>query len=147
MDPANQIALTTVVKVNGLNPDTWRADPNHLYVGRLVWLRHGELAGMRWPNSALGNYASKVTRTSTLEERREAIRIFERWVVNDKHRMKSLERMHGKVLGCWCGKWDGISQPRLLCHAAVYADWSNQMRMGRKPWEEFIRHQAAKAAQ
>jgi len=126
--------LTTVVRVNGLDPEEWRKDPRHLYVGRRVYVRSGKFAGKIWPNSALGN-PYPLARGASIDDRRNLIVQFERWVIADKHRMRQLENMCGKVLGCWCGHWDGVSQPRLLCHAAVYADWCNHLIRGEKPWE------------
>jgi hypothetical protein len=30
-----------------------------------------------------------------------------------------LPSLRGQVLGCWCGVWNGVSEPALACHAAV----------------------------
>lgn len=129
--------LTTVVRVNGQNPQLWRADPQHLYVGRRVFLRSGIHKGQHWPNSALGN-PYRVNTEDTLTERRRVLEMFERFLATDQYRLSQLGKMQGKVLGCWCCNWDGITQPRPLCHAAVYADWCNRMAKGERPWEAFL---------
>lgn len=126
--------LTTVVCVKRMDPEQWMAQPGHLYVGRRVFLRTGRHAGKQWPNSCLGN-PDRLPFNAGIDDRRDLIVRFEQWVVRDRHRMRMLESMCGKVLGCWCGNWDGVSRPRLLCHAAVYADWCNHLMRGERPWE------------
>jgi hypothetical protein len=129
--------LTTVIRVNGLSPRLWLAQPDHVYVGRRVFLRSGEFRGEVWPNSGLGN-PDRLPHGAGIDVRRALIVRFERWAARDRHRMRMLESLCGKVLGCWCGSWDGVTQPRLLCHAAVYADWCNHLIRGEKPWERLL---------
>ena len=126
--------LATVVRVNGQSPELWRADPTHVYVGRQLFLRSGKYARETWPNSSWGN-PIKLPAHPTIEDRRQVIRDYENYLARRSLLLRQLHTLAGKKLGCWCGNWDGLSEPRLLCHAAVLADWVNRMQRGEKPWE------------
>lgn len=135
---------TIVVPVNGQDPVAWRADPLNLYVGRGVTLRSGRYAGLTWPNSGWGN-PYKVSVDQTRYEREQVLVRFQQYLASKEGKLlrDALPGLFGLRLGCWCCDWDGITQPRPLCHACVYADWANRIHDGEsRPWREFERSTA-----
>lgn len=126
--------LTTVVSVRGQSPDAWQDDPSRIYVGRYVPLRSGKFIGQVWKRSLFSN-PLKLSEDPTMQERRELLVRYQRYLAGRPELLSQLHTMAGKQLGCWCGTWDGISEPRLLCHASVLADWCNGL--SQRPWEEF----------
>lgn len=141
---AIEIKITTVAKVTGLSPDEWQADRNHVYTGRYQVIRSGRYAGQIWYPQGWGNsfwpdidaHATKAAAVKDCVDRYEKD-LADRVKRQARELLQPMRMLAGKVLGCWCVSWDGITTPRPQCHAAVLADWVNRMQAGERPWEAF----------
>lgn len=124
-----------VVKVNGLSPEEWQADPTHIYVGRDFFIRRGPYAHQKWDNSGLGN-PFKFEEDDTPVEKRMKLFGYCKWlktqltassILNDKWRgIVGMAATETVSLGCWCMNWNAIGHPP-LCHACYLADIINAM--------------------
>jgi hypothetical protein len=138
-----KIKVTTVVRVSRLDPEEWQANKRHLYVGRYQQIRSGRHTGKIWWPQGWGNgFRPDFDSYDREEALRHCVEAYERDLIERVRRqgrqlIQPLQQLAGKVLGCWCADWDGVSQPRPNCHAAVLADWVNRMQAGERPWEVF----------
>jgi hypothetical protein len=113
--------ITRVVKVNGLDPNVWQGNPQHVYVGRKVVLRSGAYQGAVWTNLGFANEykfdADDADKRAKLFAYVQGLKVsLERSPVLRKR----FSMLAGKTLGCWCVNWDGKGV-RPNCHAAWLA--------------------------
>ncbi len=96
-----------------------------LYVGRrckhphLGWLgghplanpfKVGRGAGAQAKQACLARYANWLEEQLLTEDGQRCFRI-----------LAQVAARRNLPLGCWCGDWDGVSEPAPLCHAVVLA--------------------------
>jgi len=134
----------TVCNCRGHSPAVVQADKSNLYVGRYHHIRAGKYAGEVWRPQGWGNIYRP---DQDMEDRHAAlVQCIHRYETalakqarDEPHRVLwTLKNLHGHTLWCWCCEWDGVTQPRPLCHAAVLADWTNRMARGERPWVDFL---------
>ncbi len=136
--------ITTVCDCHGKSPDEIQADPISIYVGRFHYIRSGRFAGQQWRPKGYGNpFRPDVEIENRLLAMTDCINRFEAYLARQMQTeparmVPAMRNLIGKRLWCWCCTWDGVSLPRPLCHAAVYADWTNRMLRGEKPWEQVL---------
>ncbi len=98
---------TTVVNVRTAAPGSF------LYVGRYF---QG-----RFPASPWGNPFG-ISRFATERAKRECLERYREWLLGKPELLARLPELRGKVLGCFCCEYDGISEAKPLCHAVVLAE-------------------------
>lgn len=134
--------LATVINVSGQDPVGWQVQPQNFYVGRFVYLRSGEFEGESWGNSCFGNpYRFEAFKTT--KEKRDILFCYLRHLKEKMNKYPLMRQdflsLQGRVLGCWCLKWDGLGEFPPLCHAAYLArlvneywrDWAVGVRVHR----------------
>lgn len=136
--------IATVCHCRGHSADAVQSDSKNVYVGGFSYIRSGRFEGQQWRPQGYGNpfkldpeIPNRVRAAQDMVDRFEAY--IARQMKQHPERLRPvLKNLIGKTLWCWCCSWDGVSQPRPLCHAAVLADWVNRMVRGEKPWEAIL---------
>lgn len=109
-----------------------QTDPDaFIYVGRRC--KHpvfGWLKGHYFANPF------KVSPKATDEEKKECLKQYHRWLIEELATDVGYQEMRGlvqlvqwrnKPLGCWCGNWDGVNKPAPLCHAVILASEADKV--------------------
>lgn len=117
--------VTTVVRVNGLNPKEFlRAGDRNRYVGRFIKIRNGRFKDMEWPNSGFGNRYRVSEEDGNAERRAKLYAYFVALAIRlqTESMLRNLFfQLQGKALGCWCVDWNNDTPGVPLCHAAWLA--------------------------
>lgn len=111
-----------------------------VYVGRAVYGKGGlGREGLILPAHPLANpYRLPTRRKATDDDRRECVERYADWLVEDDDRMKLARTLGGKLLGCWCGAWDGVGECPFEYHAAIIArvaDGKALIRGANREWK------------
>lgn len=111
---------TRVCSVRGLTPDQIAAR-GIVYVGREHRRRCGLSAGATLlPRHPLHN-PYRLPKNADAEDKRIVCSYFERHLRADPNLLALARGLRGRLLGCWCGEWDGSGEPGLHCHAVNIA--------------------------
>jgi len=113
---------TRVTSVRGLTAAE-AAARGVVYVGRVHRERHGLGAGRTiFPASPLAN-PFVIPRGAAAATRREAVARYRDLIRGRPDLAAAARALRGRLLGCWCGEWDGDGDPPpgLHCHAVEIA--------------------------
>jgi hypothetical protein len=113
---------TSVWNVRGMKPELV-AELGIVYCGRKHRSRDALANGkLIYDDHPLNNpYRLPPRRTPTEAEKIECMRLYRQHLHGSPELMTIARQLRGSRLGCWCGEWDGLGEPNLLCHCVEIA--------------------------
>jgi len=111
---------TRVCSVRGLTPA--EADARGVvYVGRAHRSRDALSRGrVLFPEHPLHN-PYRVPRGASAASAQAAVAAFRAHLRGDPALTALAKSLRGRLLGCWCGEWNGLNAPTVACHACEIA--------------------------
>ena len=94
----------------------WRKEDYDVYIGRGISPKTGKLSKWGCPYS----YKEDTIAEFHVENREEAIQMFEEYLLNNEELMDSLNELKYKTLGCWC-------KPNRTCHGDIIKKYVDRL--------------------
>lgn len=71
----------------------------------------------------------KVPHGAGKETRAKCVAQYRKWFrepISPEKRAEEVKALRGRLLGCWCGSWEGFGEPGFSCHAVEIAKMAEE---------------------